>query len=233
MPWASSRFSMKLRPLRNSLRASSRSRTTANHMFHPRESSRLKKNIKARAMGSSRTMSPLKADIAFASLRFTILLRLLRSFWRNSARSTAISSHAPKPRDRPRLSMCPRLLRIDSRFAFSSSIIDCQERKPFDSPRFIMWKKPLLMTVEPCKERVQLSKPSASLRFTIRLSPLRSLRRNAARSSSISTQAPQPRDRPRWRRCPRLLRIDSRFALSTSHVSYHATQPRESSRLRK
>ena len=107
-------------------------------------------------------------------MRFVIRLRPLRSFCRNSARSAAISDHAPKPRDRPRFSMCPRLLRIDSRFDFSSSIIDCHARQPFDKPRFIMWRRPLLIAAEPSVCSDHDANPMASLRFTIRLRPLRS-----------------------------------------------------------
>ena len=41
------------------------------------------------------------------------------------------------------------------------------------------------------------AKPKATFRFSKKLRPLRSSCRNAARSSSSSIQAPQPRDRPR------------------------------------
>ena len=76
------------------------------HAVQPRDSSRLIRYHSAFDIGSSRGIKAARhPSKPSASLRFTILPRPMRSFIMNSARSIAIASHAPKPRDKPRLSM--------------------------------------------------------------------------------------------------------------------------------
>ena len=71
----------------------------------------------------------------------------------------------------------------------------------------------------------QLAKPTASLRLTMKLRPLRSFCMNARRSAAISLQAPQPRDSSRLSMWLMLRRIDSIFRFFSAHSSDQHTQP--------
>jgi hypothetical protein len=68
--------------------------------------------------------------------------------------------------------------------------------------------------------------PTATLRSTMKPTPLRSLCKNAARDTAISTHAPNPRDSSRLSTWLRLRRIDSIFAFAAHHCACRHTQPR-------
>ena len=146
-------------------------------------------------------------------------------------RSIAISSHAPKPRDRPRLSRCPRLLRIDSRFALRTSHVVYHAVQPRESSRwrkcsraFDMWSSRGATAAR------HASKPRATFRLTILLRPLRSLRRNSDRSAAISDHAPQPSESLRFTILLTPLRSFCKNALRPTAISDQGIQPRDSPR---
>ena len=73
----------------------------------------------------------------------------------------------------------------------------------------------------------------AALRLTMNAMPLRRSSRKYRRSSTISTHALWPRERPRWTMWRAARRRDSSLRLASAQSPCHFTQPRESSRCMK
>ena len=90
-----------------------------------------------------------------------------------------------------------------------------------------MWPSPLDMASAEEWDEDQPAKPSAILRFTSMLNPLRSFCMNAARSTAISNHARHPFESSRFITCPKLFRIDARVAFADSHVASQHTHPRD------
>jgi hypothetical protein len=67
---------------------------------------------------------------AMAALRFTSILSPLRSLRMNSARSIAISTQAPEPRDSSRFRKWPMLRFIEAILRFCSSYSECHATQP-------------------------------------------------------------------------------------------------------
>ena len=155
----------------------------------------------------------------------------LRSLRRNSARSTAISTHAISPRESSRFRRCARLRRIDARRARRASQCECQPTQPRDISRWT--KYPKAFDIGPSPGAISSdhdASPNESCWCTMRLTPLRSLRRNSARSTAISCQPTKPRESSRFRRCARLRRIDSLRRTIAAHSDCQPPHPRDNSR---
>ena len=98
-----------------------------------------------------------------------------------------------------------------------------------------MWRKARAIGSSAARRALpfHVEKPTAIERFTMKLMPLRSFCMKSARSTAISTQAPQPRESCRLSKWLRLRRIDARLRAMASHTLCQPVQPRDSSRLAK
>ena len=119
---------------------------------------------------------------------------------------------------------------MDASSARRTAIMSCQAVQPFDRPRFIMCRMALVIDKLALLISSHVANPSADLRFTSMLRPLRSFSMTAAFSVTMCSQPRNPLDSSRFTTCPIDLRIDAILRLSSSHVARHANQPRESSR---
>ena len=85
----------------------------------------------------------------------------LRSFCMNAARSTAISTHAPQPRDSAAVQQWPGPCASTPCFASAPAIHRCQADQPRDSWRLIKWRsaRDILIALAACCARVQSRQP--------------------------------------------------------------------------
>eukprot|EP00966_Prymnesium_polylepis_P253751 5864666-Prymnesium_polylepis.1 len=145
-----------------------------------------------------------------------------------AARSASISCHPRHPRDRPRLSMCPKPCRIACMAAFRSAHMAIHPTNPRHISRFLKCSsaRPI---AEPLPGLLTLNshepKPTASLRFSMKTSPRRIASIALSLSASISCQPPQPRESPRLSMYDTPRRIAFILMRASFHLSNHVTNP--------
>ena len=166
-----------------------------------------------------------------ASCWFASLLTPLSIACLSAERSAAISAHAPKPSDSSRFSKWPRPRRSTALLRASVADVTCHVDQARESSRFVI----CFRAVNSCSDRAAQSracstddshpaKPSATFRLIMKLVPFLSLQTTSAHKTAISTHARQPRDTSWLSMWPRLVRIESRFALSaTGEVTLELT----------
>ena len=167
------------------------------------------------------------------SLRLIMKLRPLRSFCMNAARSTAISTHAPQPRESSRLRKCPGHAHRSACDFLASHVVD-----PAHPParQLAVHQVPSAFAIgssgRPRAFIRQLAKPTASLRLIMKLRPLRSFCMNVAFDRHLDPRAPAARElavETMWPAAAHRLHL---AGFSAQSADQH-TQPRERLRLRK